>query len=99
MNKMRLIFTLALALTCGMVQAVGISDIPAIQIGAYALYRDAVTFLAFAQKLSILDDAGFTFTIIDSTQTVSLTNAQKSGLIAEYQNIKQRMSDHFNQLP
>lgn len=99
MNK-RILLTLFLAgLMLTKASAVGVSDIPAIRQGLQKLFQDAVVGLEFAQKLSDLSDAGFSITIIGSTQTVTLTNAQKSGLLAEYQNLKQQMQADFALLP
>lgn len=79
--------------------AVGISDIPTIAGVSLLLRQDAEDFADFASKLQLLNDAGFLLSVAGSTQTVTLNNAQKSGLIAQYQNLKQKMQDDFALLP
>lgn len=80
-------------------QAVGVSDIPTIRSVAAALSSDVAALQRLADQLQILADNGFEVAVADSTQTVTLTNLQKQGLIAKYQDIKSVLVIHFNQLP
>lgn len=87
------------ALTFNMAQAVSVSDIDTIRTVSVVLYADAQAMMQFAQMLINARDANFTENILGSTQTISYTNAQKSGLIAEYANLKKKMQDDFALLP
>lgn len=95
-------FLLVLALT-GLIlskaQAVNVNDIDAIYTGAGVVYSDSVALVTFAQKLVTLRDDGFVTSIAGSTQTVTVNNAQKQGLLAQYQNLKQKLQDDFQALP
>lgn len=96
----RLLTILALSISMiSTVFAVGVSDIPAIVSGAGNLLEDARNLVVFAQKLQTLSDENFTISVIESTQTVALNNLQKSGLIAQYSNLKKKMQDDFQALP
>ncbi len=91
-----------LSLTIFMVSkafATTVADIPTIRDVGLALSADVANLLSFADQLQILNEANFIVTVANSTQTVTLTNAQKSGLIAQYQNIKKKMQDDFALLP
>lgn len=95
------IFTILLlaVLMLSKAQAVGVSDIDTIRSVANLLYNDAVAMTQFAQMLIQARDANFIENICNSTQTVTYTNAQKNGLIAQYTNLKNQMQTDFNQLP
>lgn len=86
-------------LTLNMVSAVGLSDIPLIKQIARQMVENAVAFYQFANGLDALDDKNFVVTIIDSTQTFTLTNAQKNGMLAKYQDHKKILKDTWDSLP
>lgn len=80
-------------------QAVGVSDVPTIRSVVAALSSDIAALQKLSDQLQILVDNGFEVPVADSTQTVTLTNLQKQGLIAKYQDQKAILVVHFNQLP
>lgn len=96
---MKKIAVVAMLLVPALSQAVGIADIGAINSIAVAVFNDALRLLEFARKITQARDADFTQEICNSTQTVSYTNAQKNGLLAEYQNLKQKLQNDFLALP
>lgn len=99
MKKIWILILLVFGLTLNMIQAAGVSDIPTIQSVAAELSSDVAVLQRLADQMKILADNNFTVTIQESTQTVTLNNAQKQGMIAKYQDIKAQMVAHFNLLP
>lgn len=100
MKKIRsLILVGIVGLIVSRAQAVSVSDIPTMRSISAQLYQDARDLLNLSQQLNDLNDNAFTLSVAGSTQTISLSNAQKSGLIAQYQFLKKKMSDDFANLP
>lgn len=98
MKQVVLFLTLVLGMTLKS-QAVNVSDIDAIVAASYELANDADRMLRFALKLRELRDQGFEFTVADSTQTVTITNVQKQGLLVRYNELKTKLQNDIGQLP
>ena len=95
----KLLISILFALGITPLWAVTVLDIDNIIAQVYVLQHDADQFATFANQFGQLRDASFSQTVIGSTQTISLNNAQKSGLLAQYQNYKNQIQNDLNSMP
>ena len=98
-NKIWVFIFLFAGLTFNEVQATSISDIDTIGNAVEFLRNDVELLRNLHHELVILRDNNFVIPVANSTQTVTLSNAQKQGLIAQYQALKTQMQTDFNSLP
>lgn len=99
MKKSIAISLLTLLITVGSVSAVGISDIPNILAGATKILEAAYKLNSFAGRIKLLQDNNFTYTLPDSTQTITLSNQQKQELIGQYNALIKAVSDNLALMP
>lgn len=93
------IFGLALVFMIKPLGAVGVADIPAIKLAAIQLNETVGELIRFVALLDELSTNNFQIAVLGSTQTVTITNAQKQGLIARYQDLKTRLIADVNSFP
>lgn len=98
-GKIWIFILLVSALTVNKVYALGVADIPAISTGSVTLYQDAMDLVIFSQKLTELQENNFQIPIANSTQTATVNNTQKAGLIFLYQKKLQELQDAVNRMP
>ena len=99
MKKIALVFAFGLVATAVSVQAVGVSDIPAIVTGARNILEHAYRLNSFAGRIKILADNNFAFTLPDSTQTVTLSNQERLQLIGQYNALLKNLETELAAMP
>lgn len=95
----RLFLAVIMAFPITLVSAVAITDIDTIFSISQTLVNDTESLSKFVYQLRSLRDDSFLIVIANSTQTVVLSNAQKMGLLAQYQNYKTQIQADLNALP
>lgn len=97
MKKYALTIVLALAVTVA--SAVGVNDIVDIYNVSQDIHASAARLLYFANELKNAKENNWIVEIAGSTETYTITNADKQNLIVRYNNLKAKLQEDFNRLP
>jgi hypothetical protein len=98
-NKTWLFILLVPFLTCNMVFAVNVNDIPEIELRAQQLVIEAGNILKFAGNLRDLKNNDFVLEVAGSTETITIDNPTKAKLLTRYLNLLATAQAALNAFP